>query len=359
MAKYDAMKGIYTDLSSSVERLIRYFLISEKIQFVDVVSRVKERGSLEGKISRKGRGRYKELSDITDVCGVRVITYLEGDVKRASEIVEREFTVDKNNSIDKSRPVDPDRFGYRSVHYVVAHRRERVKLSEYSRFAGLKIEIQIRSILQHAWAEIEHDLGYKSAEDVPIPVKRRFSRLAGLLELADEEFMTIRDELKEYEKSLPALLADGAAELSIDAESMLVFINTDQVVRRLDELIAKFVEGPLVDSESGDASWPVRQMTFLGLRSIGAVREKLLKYEDLVLEVAQRWLSRNPDDQEDEPHWSETGVQRGISVFYLAYTLLLQRGSRSELEKYTYKFFHRRDLADSLLQTFDDFPRED
>jgi ppGpp synthetase/RelA/SpoT-type nucleotidyltranferase len=356
MATYDAMKGVYADFSSSVERLIRDFLMSEGIQFVDVAARVKERGSLEGKILRKGDGRYKDLSDITDICGARVITYLEGDVRRVSEIVEREFTVDRDNSIDKSRPVDPDRFGYRSVHYVVAHRRDRVKLREYSRFAGLKVEIQIRSILQHAWAEIEHDLGYKSAEDVPMLVKRRFSRLAGLLELADEEFMTIRDELKDYEQSLPARLAESATELPIDAESMLAFVNTDQVVRRLDEAIAKVVQSELTDVDSKGTSWPVRQMTFLGLSSIGAIKEELLRYEDLVLEVAQRWLVRNQSES-DDPRWSETGMPRGISIFYLAYTMLLQRGSRSELEKYAVKFFHNDNLADSLLETFSDFPR--
>lgn len=356
MATYDAMKGVYADFSSSVERLIRDFLIANKIQFVDVVSRVKERGSLEGKIARKGEGRYKRLSDITDICGARVITYLEGDVRRVSEIVEREFDVDRKNSIDKSTPVDPDRFGYRSVHYVVGHRRDRVKLSEYSRFADLKIEIQVRSILQHAWAEIEHDLGYKSAEDVPLLVRRRFSRLAGLLELADEEFMTIRDELAAYERELPGRLADSSVDVPIDAESYVAFVNTDTVTRRIDSQIAGFVDTRLNDVAPQEIGDRLAMMRYLGLATIGDIRNSLLANEKLIAEVAERWLNRDTTrDMLEE--WARMGMQRGISTFYLGYTLLLQSGNREFMDGYVDRFMHSDDLVSTLLETFDDFPR--
>ncbi|AOR69078.1 hypothetical protein BBJ41_16960 [Burkholderia stabilis] len=358
MDTYDAMKGVYADFSSSVERLIRDFLISNEIQFVDVVSRVKERVSLEGKISRKGEGRYKQLSDITDICGARVITYLEGDVRRVSEIIEREFEVDRKNSIDKSTPVDPDRFGYRSVHYVVGHRRARVKLSEYSRFAGMKIEIQVRSILQHAWAEIEHDLGYKSVEDVPLLVKRRFSRLAGLLELADEEFMTIRDELAAYERELPERLADSSVDVPIDAESYVAFVNTDKVARRIDSLIAGIVDTRLNDSAPNEIGDRVAMMRYLGLATIGDIRNSLLANEKLIAEVAERWLSRDTPGVTVED-WARVGMTRGIATFYLGYTLLLQSGKREFMDGYVERFMHSDDLVDTLLETFDDFPRNE
>ncbi|MFW2272463.1 GTP pyrophosphokinase [Burkholderia orbicola] len=352
------MKGLHEDFSSSVERLIRDFLESEGIRFVDVVSRLKERTSLEGKISRKGVGRYQTLADITDICGARVITYLEGDVRRVADIVEREFEIDPENSVDKSRPVDPDRFGYRSVHYVVGHLPNRIKLREYARFVGLKIEIQIRSILQHAWAEIEHDLGYKSVEDVPVPVKRRFSRLAGLLELADEEFMTIRDELRKYEESLPRRLADSSFEVPVDVESLVAFFNSDEVVRRIDTKISSGVQAGLKDVMPNDVERRAAQMHFLGFLSIGEIRAALLKNENLIVEVADRWLHRD-EVNFDEQNWPEQGMPRGISIFYLGYTLLLQQEDRAPLEQYSEVFFNGRKLLKMLLKVFPDFPRRE
>ena len=59
----------------------------------------------------------------------------------------------------------------------------------------VKLEIQIRSILQHAWAEIEHDLCYKNSTPLPRKIKRRMYRLAGVLELADKEFSAVKYDL--------------------------------------------------------------------------------------------------------------------------------------------------------------------
>lgn len=357
MTVYDAMKGVHDDFRLSVERLIRDFLVSDGIRFVDVTSRLKERGSLEGKITRKGEGRYKTIADITDICGARVITYLEGDVRRVADIVEREFEIDRDNSVDKSRPADPDRFGYRSVHYVVGHRADRIRLREYSRFNGLKIEIQIRSILQHAWAEIEHDLGYKSEEDVPVLVKRRFSRLAGLLELADEEFMTIRDAVEEYEQSLPARLADASAVVPIDAESYSAFVNTDQIVARIDERIAKPLGAILTEMESKYVGSRVAMMNALGFDTIGDLRNALIQNEDVVVEVADRWLSRDGGELKGYD-WSSLEMSRGISTFYLGYVLLLQSGDKKFMMHYVNKYLMRGDnLVREILDIFHDFPR--
>lgn len=68
------------------------------------------------------------------------------------------------------------------------------KLTEYT------FEIQFRTVLQHAWAEIEHDLGYKSEYSIPLSMRREFSRVAGLLELADETFEKLKHQLNDYDE---------------------------------------------------------------------------------------------------------------------------------------------------------------
>ncbi|MCA7993057.1 hypothetical protein LGM63_20640 [Burkholderia cepacia] len=361
MTAYDESRGARTDFCSSVERLLRDFLDGDGIRYVDVVSRVKERASLEEKIVRKGEGRYKDISDITDICGVRVITYFEGDVRRVCDILEREFEVDGENSVDKSRPADPDRFGYRSVHFVVSHSKDRRALREYRRFGSFKVEIQIRSILQHAWAEIEHDMGYKSADEVPALVKRRFSRLAGLLELADEEFMTIRKEIDEYERILPERLEESSDDVALDAESYVLFVNTDEVVTRIDQRIAQDANAILSETNTRIIDRRVSQMRFFGYRFVGEIKKALVANEALVSEVADRWQgrqamaamrSRGPAKRVSRR------MQRGTSTLYLAYVLLLQNGDRAQLTEYMRRFIPEApEIADELLETFPDFPR--
>ena len=58
----------------------------------------------------------------------------------------------------------------------------------------MRCEIQVSTILQDAWAEIEHDIVYKSPEDIPFRLRRRFACLAGLLEIADREFESLRQD---------------------------------------------------------------------------------------------------------------------------------------------------------------------
>ena len=84
-------------------------------------------------------------------------------------------------------------FGYTSVHLVV---RTKGSLSTSPRYPDLRnkwFEIQVRSILEHAWAEIEHEVVYKSGIDYPVLIKRRFARIAGAIELLEAEFLALRN----------------------------------------------------------------------------------------------------------------------------------------------------------------------
>ena len=136
MKEYDENSKVYQRFASEIERLLQRILIEENINCTAITSRLKDRDSLSEKIERKN-DKYKSLSEITDIAGVRVITYYTADVDKVADIVEREFVVDKENSIDKRESLEPDRFGYCSVHYVVEMSEERLNLCEnYFLFNG-------------------------------------------------------------------------------------------------------------------------------------------------------------------------------------------------------------------------------
>jgi len=81
-------------------------------------------------------------------------------------------------------------------------------------------EIQVRTVLQHAWAEIEHDIQYKSTITIPTEIRRRFVALAGMLEIADREFQGIQDSDLEFREEARKSVQRGdldAVEITPDA----------------------------------------------------------------------------------------------------------------------------------------------
>jgi putative GTP pyrophosphokinase len=192
--EFESEQPLYFAFGRKLVELLQEAL--DGIHLHSIYFRVKDLDRLDEKLHREGK-HYQSLKDVTDLLGVRVVTYFADDIDRVVQVIDQEFAVDHERSVDKRSTTEADRFGYISVHKVVQLSEARTALAEYKRFEGLFAEIQIRSILQHAWAEIEHDLGYLSTE-MPLHLRRKFSILSGMLELVDEEFKRLRDELADH-----------------------------------------------------------------------------------------------------------------------------------------------------------------
>jgi ppGpp synthetase/RelA/SpoT-type nucleotidyltranferase len=192
--KYEAELGLYEDFARSVAEVLERCLEEKHIKPQSISHRAKKPDEFERKASRPIPGsetaKYSDpLTEITDKAGVRVITYFLRNVDEVAEIISDDFEVIER-TVKASG--EPDRFGYTSLHFLVKYTNSRTRLAEYRRFKGLVGEIQVRTVLQHAWAEIEHDIRYKSPYLLPESVSRRFGSLAGLIEIADREFQAIK-----------------------------------------------------------------------------------------------------------------------------------------------------------------------
>jgi putative GTP pyrophosphokinase len=299
--------------------LISEVLRAKGLAVHSVDYRVKGWESATRKLSRAD-DKYSGYGDLKDLLGIRVITYFEDDVDKVARFLNPEFAIDKQNSVDKRTLLDPDRFGYMSLHYVAQLNKRRSGLVEYQRFDGLCFELQIRSILQHAWAEIEHDLGYKAERSVPRDVRRRFSRLAGLLELADSEFIQLRADLNRYERKVESAIKTKPETLELDQSTMTAYLQNDPLTRRLDKEIASRFPSDL-DSKADPAyaGKLVNDLGKLGIRDIQTVRALMSARRKHILKFAEEWLGARdlpPNYHRDTP------LQRGISLFYLQYTLI-------------------------------------
>lgn len=202
LAQYEARYPFYQALAARLQACLRALLERQPLHIHAVTGRAKARQSLADKLERGG-GKYRALADVTDLCGIRVITYYEDEVDLVCACIRKNFQVDEANSVDKRKLLQANAFGYASLHLIVELPLARAAFACEGPGDTCKVEIQIRSLLQHAWAEIEHDLAYKQPARQSYAARRRFSRLAGLLEMADQEFERLRDSADERPKRWP------------------------------------------------------------------------------------------------------------------------------------------------------------
>ena len=190
-------------LEQEVTRILEETLRTQDISLNALEHRIKTEPSLIGKLERKGQ-KYQDINQITDLLGIRIVTFFTDDVDRVAAFVGELFRVDWKNSVDKRKGHELTSFGYNSLHYI-CYLRE-------GELSHIPFEIQMRTALQHVWSAIEHDIGYKGSVRLPAEYKRQFSRLAGMLELADDEFSRLRTTMNKYRRDIQRLVETGHLE---------------------------------------------------------------------------------------------------------------------------------------------------
>lgn len=280
---------VYENCENSLRNLIELILNTSDISVHSITSRTKTFNRLQEKLERKNK--YESIQEITDLVGVRIVTYFEDEIDLIAKIIAVEFKIDIKNSIDK-REIENDRFGYKSLHYVAQFTKERFKLLEYKPYRNLKFEIQIRSILQHGWAEIEHDIGYKGEFEIPDIAKRSFSRIAALLETADIEFVRLKEMLRNYEGTTLENIEKELDDIKIDAITLKNYISTSKLVhsqKKKFEDIVQFEEGVQYHSNTGYGKW-IEKLSELGVTTIDQLNKLFEKYKE---ESYEYYASRN------------------------------------------------------------------
>ncbi len=222
--------GMQDRLRLATERwtdFVHTLLDDAGINYLSVTSRTKTVTSFANKATRveDGEALYDDpLSQITDQVGLRVITYVTGDVAVVADLLASSVTILDDRDLGKLT-ASQGRFGYNSRHLLVALDPDNVDADLYAALGDQAASIQVRTVLQHAWAEFEHDIRYKGEvppEHAP-DLDRRFTLAAGLLELADQQFSEIRDQLRARE------LPRDSTEPEIDADNLSTFLGSHYV----------------------------------------------------------------------------------------------------------------------------------
>ena len=268
-------------------------LVSEvDIELNQMESRIKAEPSLVGKLQRKGH-KYSSLSDITDILGVRIIAYYNEDVDRIASMAEKYFDIDWPNSVDKRKMHQFDSFGYNSLHYICKMPRSLYFDPEHPELNDISFELQMRTALQHVWSDIQHGLGYKLDIETPVEYHRALSRLAGMLELADNEFSRIRADIIAHRRRVGALMEQGRLEdVPLDGDTFSAYLQ-QKPFDKLNRYIASINNAELFHASSQGYLSVLRRM---GMETLADVERMIKDHYDDAYQLALSQLGPNDID---------------------------------------------------------------
>ena len=270
--QFSRKRELYEDFAWAVRDILADATKTRGLKVNEIQCRAKETKSFGKKAithneQNPEEPKYKDpMADITDLAGVRVITFFPSTVNEVCQLVQQEF--DAFQRVDHTATAEREqRLGYLSVHYLVRLGSNRTKLSEYKRFDGLTAEIQVRTVLQHAWAEIEHDIRYKSTSTIPQAISRRFLTLAGLLEIADHEFEAIQKEDASLRANARTLIEERRLnEVEVTPDALRSYLN---VRLGSDDRISDYTY-----------DWIAKILRNLGFQNLGQVDECISGLDD-------------------------------------------------------------------------------
>ncbi|HIF5672897.1 TPA: GTP pyrophosphokinase [Vibrio parahaemolyticus] len=195
--KFHENKQMYNLLCDEVKFILNKALSDACIETASITARTKTESSFCEKLNRKS---YTDpFVEITDFAGARVVFLYSSDRSRLEELIEREFEIVEK--VDKVEGSGVDQFGYGALHYLVHLKTDYLK-ARYPELENLTCEIQVRTILQDAWAVVAHHLSYKQESDIPHHLRRKLNALSGLFETADDQFERIRELRYSYQQAV-------------------------------------------------------------------------------------------------------------------------------------------------------------
>ena len=327
MQQYRELLPTLEEVAKKAYDLLRRALREQGIYVTAFEYRVKTEQSLAGKLERKG-AKYKSISDITDLVGLRVITFYTDEVDKVAVIAKRVFDIDWQESVDKRKLHQLDSFGYNSLHYIC-------RLKDKA-FENIRFELQMRTALQHVWSTIEHDTGYKGEVKIPREYKRQFSRLAGMLELVDDEFSRLRIVLTDYRRQVQTLVKSGQLdEVSLSGDSFRSYLDL-KPFDRLNRRIAAVNQAEI---------YPVSLMNYLpllekfGMETLGDVQQFIDENSDDAYQLAVSQLAVTDLDI----------LSSGAALQYLSLVYVLKHDGGRDGLKSVYDAINGEDDANSRL----------
>lgn len=374
--QYDQKERFYNDFLDRILVLLKEFIEAEGPSIHSISARVKNRKSLQIKLENSPIS-FKDIGDVPDVAGIRIITYFEDEVKLISEIIRREFNIFQSLESPESLYLDPDRFGYLSKSYLGGLHDNRLELIEYRRYKEFLVEFQVKSVLQNAWSEINQNLGFKTRDQCPTTEFRAYGRVAALFELADAELNTISyniqnskklEESEDLEKTFlkdikhqtlentdPHLKETGTPphqinaippkpfQKQIDYETLENFVLNSRMVAIFDREIADHYDTRLIFKEKSIRIL-MDALTYFNIDSVEDIEDTYKHYQQIIKPISVAMFG-------DKSKRTYEHISRGVSILIICYALIGKTGNLNTIFQYVTKTYFENDTSSPEAST--------
>lgn len=308
-------RSLFEKLLVVVKGALEKSMAENRIYVTAIEARVKDEKSLVGKLERKGE-KYRSLLDLTDILGARVITFYSDEVDKIAAIVDGVFEVDWENSIDKRKMLQLDRFGYSSLHYICRVPKSLCFDPDFPELNEVRFEVQMRTALQHVWSVLDHDTGYKSGIEIPRAYLRNLNRLAGMLELVDEQFCQIRSGINDYRRKVQALVKSGCfQDVALDGDSFQNYLQ----MRPFDALNKRIASVNQAEIHESSLMLYLKIFKMLKFTTLGDVEKLIRENSDDAFQLAALQLAGTDLDI----------INSSLAVVNLLVVYILKKGGGS------------------------------
>lgn len=277
--KYKLLRPRYEKLSEVMCEVLKAKVKENCLKVTPITYRAKTTESFLDKAKSK---EYSDpLSEITDLAGVRIVCMYESDINKIEDIIQSEFKVCER--VDKRKEAGSDKMGYLGFHFIV-QLRDHCSGPHYDGLHALKCEIQVRTILQDAWALISHHLVYKEESSIPSKIRRDLNNVASLLEIAQGVFDTAKEKIESYviEIHQKETIPDEFLSQPVDYETLYAYTQW------------KYKDLPVSEK------WHMRLFSDLNLQKYPTLRE----IDDVIEKTKYAVMAY----QKENPDWFKSGT---------------------------------------------------
>lgn len=242
--EYKQIIDDYSDFLKEFVRIVEKILLRNQIPIAFGISgRTKTLDSILEKTSSERFVIRNSITELNDLIGLRIVLLFPEFKDKVVEILSTEFKLlnDPNKSSQS-----PDRFGYSSIHLILRIKDDWTKTPDWENHSDKKIEVQVRTLSEHIWAETSHSLFYKREENIPNIINRDLYKLSALLEVVDDKLQHLKYTVEEHFKYISNAPYDEILNLDLNSETFRrVMIENSGGIYKLDDFKNKVLSSKI------------------------------------------------------------------------------------------------------------------